>query len=107
MPVLMMFRGMLFSMPFAVLRMFFDLPVFRLMAVADNHLIMAVAVWAIFCPVHFMVQPGFALINHHFVSVVQVIMGILGRQFPGSDPSSPLVVYKNMCGHIVIGVNVR
>jgi hypothetical protein len=77
------------------------------MAVAYHRLIVSGAVAVIIPPVVIMAIPWVSYIEHHFIGMVKVEIGICRWQFHGSYPSCAIIPGKSLVRHTVIGFYSR
>jgi len=66
-------------LPFAMVRMALDLPVFFVVTVTDDRLIVSPFILTVFLPIIIMLSPGSRLISYYLIGPVQVGV-ISGRQ---------------------------
>jgi hypothetical protein len=80
--------------------------VFCFAAVADNYLVSAAAVIGIPCTVNIVTFPWVTLVNHHFVTVVQIVIAIPGRQVSAVYPHVVFIINVLMRWNRVISIDI-
>ena len=81
--------------------------VFGIVAVADNSLTSAAPVTGIFCTVNIVTHPGCALVYHHLVAIIQIVVAVTRRQGGAVYPCVVLIIYILVSGDISIPILLK
>jgi len=94
------FIGLVLIMPMV------SVPVF--MIIADELLSMRLAAEMVIIPAMFVkMQISLRFVDHYFVTMIQVIIAIVGRQFIGKCPVTVVQINKLVRRDIIIALNIR
>ena len=90
-------------LPFTMFRVALYLPVFFVVTITDDYLIMSSLILVVFLHIVIVASPGIRFISHHLIGPVQIGM-ISGRQCPPCSPAAIIPIDILPVRNIIIGV---